>query len=170
MRLLDLIAQSSPSQSDLPPTWFLPGPHHFAEAVHACPLRLVLADEVRCSTALAYAEGDRLSGCLDLLRVPSERLWVEWAEEPRQAALREIPALHVQPAANAERGGVLVHDDATGRTGTIRTFWSTADDKTFTAAMIADFDLNVPIRTSESIAAVFDRESAGVWLPEEPAI
>jgi hypothetical protein len=171
MRLLDLIAQSSPSQSDLPPTWVLPGPHHFAEAVHACPLRLVLADDlVRCSTALAYAEGDRLSGCLDLLRVPSERLWVEWAEEPRQAALREIPKLHVQPAANAGRAGVLVHSDATGRTGTIRTFWSTADDKTFTAAMIADFDLNVPIRSSQSIAAVFDGESAGVCLPEEPAI
>ena len=171
MRLLDLIAQSSASQSDLPPTWGLPGPHHFAEAVHACPLRLVLADDlVRCATALAYAEGDRLSGCLDLLRVPSERLWVEWAEGPRQAALHEIPELHIQPAKIAGRAGVLVHSDATGRTGTIRTFWSTADDKTFTAAMIADFDLNVPNRSSQSIAAVFDGESAGVCLPEEPAI
>jgi hypothetical protein len=171
MRLLDLIAQSSPPQSDLPPTLGLPGPHHFAEAVHACPLRLVLADDlVRCATALAYAEGDRLSGCLDLLRVPSERLWVEWAEGPRQAALREIPELQIQPTEIAGRAGVLVHSDATGRTGTIRTFWSTADDKTFTAAMIADFDLNVPIRSSQSIAAVFDGESAGVCLPEEPAI
>jgi hypothetical protein len=171
MRLLDLIAQSSPSQSNLPPTWALPGPHHFAEAVQACPLRLVLADDlVRCSSALAYAEGDRLSGCLDLLRVPSERLWVEWAERPRQAALREIPELHFQPTETAGRAGVLVHSDATGRTGTIRTFWSTTDHKTFTAAMIADFDLNVPIRSSQSIAAVFDGESAGVCLPEEPAI
>jgi hypothetical protein len=151
--------------------WSLPGPHHFAEAVHACPLRLVLADDlVRCVTALGLAEGDRLSGCLDLLRVPSERLWVEWAEGPRQAALREIPELNIQPTANAGRAGVLVHSDATGRTGTIRTFWSTADDKTFTAAMIADFDLNVPIRSSQSIAAVFDGAPAGVCLPEEPAI
>jgi hypothetical protein len=171
MRLLDLVAQSSPSQSDLPPTWLLPGPHHFAEAVHACPLRLVLADDlVRCATALGLAEGDRLSGCLDLLRVPSERLWVEWAEEPRHAALCEIPELHIQPAANAGRAGVLVHSDATGRTGTIRTFWSTADDKTYAAAMIADFDLNVPIRSPGSIAAVFDGGAAGVCLPEEPAI
>jgi hypothetical protein len=151
--------------------WLLPGPHHFAEAIHACPLRLVLADDlVRCSTALAYAEGDRLSGCLDLLRVPSERLWVEWAEGPRQAALCEIPELAIQPTTSAGRAGVLVHSDAAGRTGTIRTFWSTADDKTFAAAMIADFDLNLPIRNSQSIAAVFDGESAGVCLPEEPAI
>src|SRR6267378_3338789 len=157
MRLLDLIAQSSPSQSDLPPTWGLPGPHHFAEAVHASPLRLVLADDlVRCSTALGLAEGDRLSGCLDLLRVPSERLWVEWAEGPRQAALREIPELNVEPVMNAGRAGALVCSDASGRTGTIRTFWSTADERTFAAAMIADFDLNVPIRNSQSIAAVFD--------------
>jgi hypothetical protein len=81
MRLLDLIAQSSPSQSGVPPTRSLPGPHHFAQVIQACPLRLVVGDDlIRCSTALAYAEGDRLSGCLDLVRVPSERLWVEWAD------------------------------------------------------------------------------------------
>src|SRR5712675_449340 len=98
MRLLDLIAQSSPSQSDLPPTWGLPGPHHLAEAVHASPLRLVLTDDlVRCSTALAYAEGDRLSGCLDLLRVPSERLWVEWAESPRLESLSDTLEVKIKP-------------------------------------------------------------------------
>src|SRR5216684_7948637 len=129
MRLLDLIAQSSPSQSGVPPTQPLPGPHHFAQAVHACPLRLVLADDLtRCSTALAYAEGDRLSGCLDLLRVPSELLWVEWAETPRQEALREIPEMRIEPTLSAGRAGLLIRSDASGRTGTIRTFWSTPDD------------------------------------------
>jgi len=111
-----------------------------------------------------------LSGCLDLLRVPSERLWVEWAEGPRQAALREIPELNVEPVMNAGRAGALVRSDASGRTGTIRTFWSTADERTFAAAMIADFDLNVPIRNSQSIATVFDGGCAGVCFPEEPAI
>src|SRR5258708_16397836 len=108
MSVLDLMEQRSACHADLPPTWALPVPHHFAEAVHACPLRLVLADDlVRCSSSLAYAEGDRLSGCLDLLRVPSERLWVEWAEGPRQAALRQIPHLHIQPTETAVRAGVL---------------------------------------------------------------
>jgi hypothetical protein len=109
MRLLDLIAQSSPAQSDLPPTWVLPGPHHFAEAVHACPLRLVLADDlVRCATALGLAEGDRLSGCLDLLRVPSERLWVEWAEGPRRRLAGKSELLEhveVRTSIQAQRHG-----------------------------------------------------------------
>lgn len=171
MRLLDLIAQSSPSPSGLPPMWPLPAPHHFADAVHACPLRLVLADDlVRCTTALAYAEGARLSGCLDLLRVPSERLWVEWAETPRHEVLREIPELQIKPTASAGRAGLLIHSDATGRTGTIRTFWSTPDDATYCAAMITDFDLNLPIRHSKSVTEVFNGESAGVSMPEEPAI
>jgi hypothetical protein len=93
----------------------------------------------------------------------------EWAEAPRQAALCEIPELDIQPTASAGRAGVLVHSDASGRSGTIRTFWSTADDKTYAAAMIAEFDLNVPIRSSHSVAAVFDGESAGVCLSEEPS-
>ena len=170
MRLLDLMAQSSPLQSILT-AWQLPDPHHFAEAVHACPLRLVLADDLtRCSTALAYAEGDRLSGCLDLLRVPSERLWVEWAEAPRQQALRDIPEIKIKPEPSAGRAGVLIHSDASGRTGAIRTFWSTPEDKIFAAAMIADFDLNLPLRNSKCIADVFNGESAGVSVPEEPAI
>src|ERR1700730_8117438 len=118
MRLLDLIAQSSPSQSGVPPTWPLPGPHHFARSVHACPLRLVLADDLtRCSTALAYAEGDRLSGCLDLVRVPSERLWVEWAESPRLQALSNVLEAQIKPAVTGGRAGVLVSSDASGRAG-----------------------------------------------------
>src|ERR1700724_4756972 len=101
MRLLALIAQSSPLQSGSSP---FPGPHPFAQPVHACPLRLVLADDLtRCSTALAYAEGDRLSGCLDLVRVPSERLWVEWSESPRLEALSDILETQIKPAVTGGR-------------------------------------------------------------------
>src|SRR5258708_39825621 len=124
MRLLDLIAQSSPSQSGVPPTWPGPGPHHFAQSVHACPLRLVLADDLtRCSTALAYAEGDRLSGCLDLVRVPSERLWVEWAESPRLQALSDILEVQIEPAVTGGRGGDVIRSDSSRRAGTIRSSW-----------------------------------------------
>ena len=170
MRLLDLLAQSSPLHSSVAPQG-LPDPHHFAKSVQSCPLRLVLADDLtRCSTALAYAEGDRLSGCLDLVRVPSERLWVEWAETPRQEALHEIPGIKTKPTPSAGRAGVLIHADASGRTGNIRTFWSTPDHKIFTAAMTADFDLNQPIRQSKCITDVFHGEPTGVAVPEEPAI
>src|SRR5882757_11129776 len=112
MRLLDLIAQSSPSPSGVPPTWPMPDPHHFAQSVHACPLRLVLADDlIRCSTALAYAEGDRLSGCLDLVHVPSEQLWVEWAESPRLEALSDVLDVQIKPTVSGGRAGVLVSSD-----------------------------------------------------------
>jgi hypothetical protein len=170
MRLLDLIAQSSPSQSGVPRTRPLPGPHDFAQAVHACPLRLVLADDLtRCSTALAYAEGDRLSGCLDLVHVPSERLWVEWAESPRLEALGDVLETQIRSAECGGRAGVLIDSDASGRAGTIRSFWSTPDDRASCAELIADFDLNFPIRAWNSVAEVFNGESAGVTVSEEPA-
>src|SRR5258706_2207487 len=170
MRLLDLIAQSLPSQSDVPPTLQLPGPHHFARAVHACPLRLVLADDLtRCSTALAYADGVRLSGCLDLVHVPSKNLWVEWAESPRLEALSDMLEVKIKPTMTAGRAGVLISSDASGRAGTIRSFWSTPDDGAHCAALIADFDLDHPIRGWNSVAQIFNGEPAGVSVSEEPA-
>src|ERR1700721_614126 len=170
MRLLDLIAQSSPLQSGVPPPRPVPGPHHFAQAVHACPLRVVLADDLtRCSTALAYADGDRLSRCLDLVHVPSENLWGEGAESPRLEALSDMLEVKSKPAATEGRAGVLISADASGRAGTIRSFWSTPDDTAHCAALIADFDLDRPIRGWYSVARVFDGESAGVSVSEEPA-
>jgi hypothetical protein len=170
MRLLDLIAQSSPSQLGAPPARPSSGPHHFAQAVHACPLRLVLADDLtRCSTALAYAEGDRLNGCLDLVHVPSERLWVEWAEQPRLEALSDILEVQIEPTVTGGRAGVLISSDASGRAGTIRSFWSTPDGRAYCAALIADFDLNLPIRAWNSVAEVFNGKSAGVTVSAEPA-
>ncbi len=165
MRLLDLIAQSSPPQSGVPTTRPLPAPHHFAQAVHACPLRLVLADDLtKCSTTLAYAEGGRLSRCLDLVRVPSERLWVEWSESPRVAALSAILETHIKPPVTGGRAGVLIDSDASGRSGTIRSFWSTPDERVYCAQMITEFDLNLPIRGwNHSIAEVFNGESTAVY-------
>jgi hypothetical protein len=170
MRLLDLIAQSAVSQSGASPKPTLPSPHHFAPAIHACPLRLVLVDDLtRCSTALAYAEGDRLSGCLDLVRVPSERLWVEWAESPRMETLSVILEKPLQGAELGGRAGVLIDADASGRAGTIRSFRSSSDDRVYCAELIADFNLDFPIREWNSVSEVFWGAAAGVTLPEEPA-
>jgi hypothetical protein len=148
----------------------LPSPDLFAEGVRACPLRLVLADDLtRCTTALAYAEGDRLSGCLDLVRIPSEHVWVEWAEAPRLEVLSDILEVQIKPTVTGGRAGVLISSDASGRTGTMRTFWSTPDDRACCAALITEFDLNRPIRDSTSIADVFNGESASITVSEESA-
>jgi hypothetical protein len=171
MRLLDLVAQSSPSHPALAPESRLPAPHHFADTLRWCPLRLVLTDEiVHCATTLAHAEGDQLSGCLDLLRVPAERLWVEWAEPPRRAALTLLSALAPPAATTAKRRGVLIEANSAGRAGTLRTFWSAGDDTPHTAAMVSEFDLDRPIRQPYDIEAAFGGAPAGVSLWQEPAL
>src|SRR5271155_3112096 len=85
MRLADRIAQSRTpfvvqSLTDGALTR-LSGASDFAADVAQCPARYVLSDELtRLCTALAYSKGARNLECADLLRVPSERIWVEWCE------------------------------------------------------------------------------------------
>jgi hypothetical protein len=153
MKLLDLVAQS-PSR----------------ELVRQCPLRLVLADDlVRCSTYLGFAEGDRLSGCSDLVRIPSQRLWVEWTDAPRQQALLEIAGVRGGPAAPARRAGVFIEAAPSGRSGVIQTFWSTAEDKLARAPLMAEFDLDSDLRV-DACQSPFEGGHAGVSLSQEESI
>ncbi len=110
-----------------------------------------------------------MSGCLDLVRVPSERLWVEWAEWPRMEALSDILETQINPTVTGGRTGVLINSDASGRAGTIRSFWSTPDDIAHCAELITDFDLNLPIRGWNAVAEVFKGEAGGVYVAQEPA-
>jgi hypothetical protein len=172
VRLLDLVAQSTCAAPALPPGWAFPSAHHFADAVSKCPLRLVLADDlIHCTTQLAYAEGQRLSGCLDLIHVPSQQLWLEWLEPARQTALRELPAYaELPPGSNVRRTGALIVADAAGRAGTMRTFWSTQDEEVYSAAVVTDFDLDRVIRPALEMDAVFRGAGFGVVIPQEEAL
>jgi hypothetical protein len=143
MRLLDLIAQgcSIPLRSE--DGRVLPTAGQFKKDVCECPLRYVLSDElVRCATQLAYAGGDQLSVCLDLVRVPTHSVWVEWAEAPRRQALTEIPALEVQSRDGAQRAGALVKAARDCRSGHIRTFWSMRDNLAYLSPIVTDFNLD----------------------------
>ena len=171
MRLLDLVAQSTSAAPTLPAGWGFPGAHQFADAVRTCPLRLVLADDLtQYTTQLAYAEGERLSGCLDLIHVPSQQLWLEWLEATRQSTLRAIPAYASTSCSSVRRTGVLIAADPAGRTGTMRTFWSTHDEQVYSAALLTDFDLDRVIRPALEIDAVFSGAAFGVVIPVEPAL
>jgi hypothetical protein len=155
----------------LPGGWAFPAAHHFADAVRTCPLRLVLADDlIRCTTQLAYAEGERLSGCLDLIHVPSQQLWLEWLEATRQSTLREIPACDTISCSNVRRAGCLIAADPVGRAGTMRTFWSTQNEQVYSAALLTDFDLDRRMRPALDIDAVFSGAAFGVVMPEEAAL
>jgi hypothetical protein len=171
LRLLDLVAQSTSAAPTLPEGWGFPGAHHFADAVRTCPLRLVLGDDLtQCTTKLAYAEGARLSGCLDLIHVPSQRLWLEWVEATRQSTLSEILACASSSCAGVRRTGVLIAADPAGRAGTMRTFWSTQSEHVYSAALLTDFDLDRVMRPALDIDAVFSGNAFGVVMPVEEAL
>jgi hypothetical protein len=171
LRLLDLVAQSTSAAPTLPEGWGFPGAHHFADAVRACPLRLVLADDLtQCTIQLAYAEGERLSGCLDLIHVPSQQLWLEWLEAARQSTLSEMPACTCAPCYSVRRTGVLIAADPAGRAGTMRTFWSTQDEQVYSAALLTDFDLDRVVRPPLDIDAVFSGAAFGAVIAVEPAL
>jgi hypothetical protein len=155
----------------LPGGWAFPGAHHFADAIRTCPLRLVLGDDlIQCTTQLAYAEGERLSGCLDLIHVPSQQLWLEWLEATRQSTLREIPACGITSCSNVRRTGGLIAADPAGRAGTMRTFWSTQNEQVYSAALLTDFDLDRVLRPALDIDATFSGAAFGVGMPEEAAL
>jgi hypothetical protein len=172
MRLLDLVAHGPALRPADSRESHLPIPSDFAQDVLTCPLRLVLNDDlVRCSTELGFADGDRVAGCSDLIRVPSERLWVEWNEVPRKACLEQIAHLPPTGGAPARRAGALIRAHADGRSGEVRTFWSTPDDRVYCAALVAEFDLDTEIRAAEAAElSIFDGGYGGVALLNEPAI
>ena len=169
LRLLDLVAQSTSAAPTLPGGWGFPGAHHFADAVRTCPLRLVLADDlIQYTIQLAYAEGERLSGCLDLVHVPAQQLWLEWLEAARQSTLSQMPACTSAPSYNVKRTGVLIAADPAGRAGTMRTFWSTLNEEVYAAALLTDFDLDRVTRPALEIDSVFSGAAFGVVTPVEP--
>jgi hypothetical protein len=134
-------------------------------------LRLVLADDlIQYTIELAYAECERLSGCLDLIHVPSQQLWLEWLEATRQSKLREVPASAGTPCYGVRRTGVLIAADPAGRAGTMRTFWSTQNEQVYSAALLTDFDLDRVVRPTLDIGAVFSGAPFGVVIPVEAAL
>jgi hypothetical protein len=173
MRLLDLIAQGRSARVHADDGRELPGAHVFGDAIRGCPLRYVLSDELaRCAAQLAYAEGDRLSACLDLIHVPAHCLWVEWADAPRRQALQAIPTLEVKNGVPSRHSGALVTASSNCRSGHIRTFWSTPDEQAYLSPVITsfDFDRPPPVLTTAVVAAAVWRGETVLHLDGEPAI
>ena len=153
MRLLDLISQARYAAVHTNDGTGLPCAEPFQRIVCDCPMRYVLSDELTiCATQLAYAEGDRLSGCLDLIHAPGRRVWVEWPDVPRQQALNELPGLKQKWGPTARHAGALVCASADCRSGTIRTFWSANDELAFLSPIITTFDLDgCPAPTPDAV-------------------
>jgi hypothetical protein len=171
MRLLDLIAQGQSAVIRADDGRELPGAHQFRTQIRDCPLRYVLSDELaRCATQLAYAEGDRLSSCMDLIRVPARTLWVEWAEAPRREALRAVLALEVKTQEISRRGGAWVMASPDCRSGSIRTFWCAPDQRAYMSPVITTFNFDRPPDPLSPGGLANWRGEAVLQMEQEPAI
>jgi hypothetical protein len=134
----------------------LSGASDFAADIAQCPARYVFSDELtRLCTALAYSRGARNLECADLLRVPSERIWVEWCEAPW---LSELERYGFRPpdesVRRSGRRGALISAARDGRSGRLRTFWSVGE---------TDLDL-----LASSMEGYFDLDTGEDEEPEAP--
>jgi hypothetical protein len=152
MRLVDRVAQSrTPFIAECNSTRVqvrLSGPADCADEVANCPIRYVLSDELtRMCAALAYSKGARTLSYTDLIYIPAECLWVEWAYAPWR---NELDRYGFAPAAddfgNCGRRGALLTASQDGRRGRVRTFWSRGENEIDVCAssMFADFDFDGP--------------------------
>jgi hypothetical protein len=130
MRLLDRVARChAPLRLALDRVSTVPfevtGPSHYASRIADCPLRFVLDDDLtRASAELAFADGARLAGCLDLLRMPAPYLWVEWNDAVHKRVIHESGTVsEYDTAASGRRVGVLLQGSTDGHRAVARTFW-----------------------------------------------
>src|SRR6201999_506211 len=91
--------------------------------------QFVLADDLaRASAELAFSEGDRLAGCLDLLRIPASLIWIEWSDAIHQEVIGECSIVANKDAgAHGRQVVLLLQAIPSGRSATARTFWSVSN-------------------------------------------
>jgi hypothetical protein len=153
MRLLDRVARcQAPMLLALDHTPTVPfevtGPSAFASRVAECPLRFVLGDDVtRASAELAFADGARLTGCLDLLRMPAPQIWVEWNDEIHQKVIYETRSVvDYDTAASGRRVGVLLQASEDGYRARARTFWVDAAADESSEVTLSPLETHIDLR------------------------
>ena len=124
----------------------LTGAADFSSALVACPTRYSLSDDlVGLCSALAYSKGARTLACADLLRVPGERVWIEWCEAPWINELSRYGfRASAQRAQPVGRRGVFIQSTPQGRRGLIKSFWAHGDNEldVLASSMEAYFDFD----------------------------
>jgi|ERR1700733_6660268 hypothetical protein len=130
----------------------------FSREVALCSTRYVLSDELtRLCAALAYSKGTRTLACADLLHVPAERVWIEWAAAPWRNELERYGFKHADDSGRSGREGVFIQSTPRGRCGLLRTFWADGESEANVRAssMEAYFDFDTPDGEDPE---VFDRQ------------
>jgi len=143
----------------------LSGAAAFANEILECPTRYVLCDDLtRLCAALAYSKGTTTLACADLLRVPAQRVWIEWCDAPWLAELTRYGFKTDAGLSLGGRRGALIHSCATGRRGLIRSFWATGntDLDLLASSMEAYFDFDTPEGEAPAAPDVSNRPSISV--------
>jgi hypothetical protein len=181
MRLLDRVARChAPLHLALDRVSAVPfevtGPSHYAPRVADCPLRYVLDDDLtRACAQLAFADGARLAGCLDLLRVPAQRLWVEWNDAVHRQVIYETGTVtEYGTAASGRRVGVLLQASADGQRAVARTFWVDAAAEESADVILSPLETHIDLRGEHSLPAdppgVLAGGFAGITDPADSAM
>jgi hypothetical protein len=178
MRLLDKIARChAPLRLALdrgPEIIFeVSGPGRYASKVANCPLRFVLGDDLtRASAELAFADGVRLAGCLDLLRVPAPHMWVEWNYEVHQRVICETQSIaEYDMAASGRRVGVLLQGSPDGYRAVARTFWADNAADEFSDVTMSPLETHIDLRgespEASDIAGILEGGFAAITDPAD---
>jgi hypothetical protein len=170
MRLLDSVAHCQAPASPMaalrsqgPETL---GPSRFAAQVATCPLRFVLGDDLtRACAELAFADGARLVGCLDLLRMPAPQLWLEWNDESHKRVIHETQsAAEFDSASTGRKVGVLLRASADGLTALARTFWVDAPGDESAALTLSPLETHFDLQARFADATVGQDSLSGGLL------
>jgi hypothetical protein len=135
----------------------LSGASDHANEVAACPIRYVLSDELtRLCAALALSKGAQTLACMDLIRIPAQSLWVEWAHAPWREELQRYGFPSGDSSDGCGRRGALLKASRNGRQGCVRTFWCTGNGEVDVLAspLEAKFDL-------DAAESAYNSESTG---------
>jgi hypothetical protein len=173
VRLLDQVVQDRSQTlfalaADRTRLFNVGSPVDFAAEVSACPLRYVLRDDLtRASAELAFANGDRLAGCLDLIRIPAPLMWIEWNDAIHRQVIYETSACKERDADAAGRqAGVLLRAAPNGLNAVARTFWSAesvSGKRELTLSPLeTHFDLTGDFGAAEDFPAVLAGGLAGL--------
>jgi hypothetical protein len=159
MRLLDRVARchiplSLPARHGATSVE-VAGPSRFASQMAACPLRFVLGDDLtRASAELAFADGARLAGCLDLLRMPAPHMWIEWNDEVHKRVIHETQsAASFDAAAIGRKVGILLQASANGLSAVGRSFWADAGGDESAEVTLSPLETHIDLRGEFADAA-----------------
>jgi len=142
--------------------WRLSGAADAAADIRDCPTRYVLSDDLTSvCTDLAYSKGARVFDCMDLLRIPAERLWVEWSYRPWVTRMSEYGFKAYAAHSCDGRYGILIRSSADGLEGSLRSYWNfgSSQSDVYASSVVSHFRLDGAVDADATDLRVYDFDS-----------